>query len=127
MNTALNLNFAMDKPPVGEENDTKWKYANNGDNDVTGRIEVIISFSVFGGVGVKGVMGAGATGYVNLDFATVLGKGKATLATDDPHSFIDALYGLRIDYYLLYFSGSINLDCLRAPSGSGTATGSGIS
>ena len=113
VNTALNLNFAMDKPPVGEKNDTKWKYANNGDSDITGRIEVIISFSVFGGVGVKGVMGVGATGYINLDVATVLGKGKATPATDDPHSFIDALYGLRIDYYLLFFSGSINLDCLN--------------
>ena len=113
VNTALNINFNMNKPPKGEENDTKWKYANNGDSDVTGRIEVIISFSIFGGVGVKGVMGVGATGYVNLDIATVLGKGKATLATDDPHSFIDALYGLRIDYYLLFFSGSINLDCLK--------------
>ena len=113
VNTALNINFAMDKPPVGEKNDTKWKYANNGDTDITGRIEVIVSFSVFGGVGVKGVMGVGATGYINLDIATVLGKGKATPATDDPHSFIDALYGLRIDYYLLFFSGSIKLDCLN--------------
>ncbi len=113
INTGLNLSFAMDKPPVGEAEDAKWKYANNGDSDLTGRIEVIVSFSVFGGVGVKGVMGVGATGYVNLDIATVLGKGKATLATDDPHSFIDALYGLRIDYYLLFYSGSVNLDCLN--------------
>ena len=39
MNTALNVSFAMDKPPVGEESDLKWKYANNGESDWSGRIE----------------------------------------------------------------------------------------
>lgn len=39
MNTALNVSFAMDKPPVGEESDPKWKYANNGESDWSGRIE----------------------------------------------------------------------------------------
>ena len=113
INSSLNVNFEMDKPPVGEENDTKWKYADNGDTDLTARIEFIVSFSVFGGVGVKGVLGAGATGYVNLDIATVLGKGRASLISADPHSIIDVLYGLRIEYYLLFYSGTINLDCLH--------------
>ena len=113
VNAGLNLTVAVDDPPAGEENDPKWKYANNGDNDLTGKIDVVLGLSVFGGVGIKGVLGACATGYVNFDFATVLGKGKATLLTDDPHSFIDCLYGLRFDYYLLFFHGSINLDCLK--------------
>ena len=113
INSSLNVNFEMDKPPVGEENDTKWKYASNGDSDLTARIEFIVSFSVFGGIGVKGVLGAGATGYANLDIATVLGKGKASIFTADPHSFIDVLYGLRINYYLLFYSGTINLECLN--------------
>ncbi|MBR4232024.1 MAG: S-layer homology domain-containing protein [Oscillospiraceae bacterium] len=112
INTSLNISFNMDKPPVGEASSTKWKYANNGDTDASGRIEVILSFSVFGGVGVKGVLGAGATGYVNMDIATVMGKGYGS-TLGDPHSFIDLLYGLRIDYYLLFFSGSIKLDCLN--------------
>ena len=113
VNAGLNVNFATDKPPAGEENDAKWKYANNGDTDLTARIEFIVSFSVFGGVGVKGIMGVGATGYANMDIATVLGKGNASMLTADPHSFIDVLYGLRFDYYLLFYSGSIKLDCLN--------------
>ncbi|MBQ9046142.1 MAG: S-layer homology domain-containing protein [Oscillospiraceae bacterium] len=110
--TTLNVSFNMDKPPVGEAKDTKWKYANNGSDDLSGRIEVIVSFSVFGGVGVKGVLGACATGYANMDIATVLGKGSASLV-ENPHTFIDVLYGMRIEYYLLFYTGEINLDCLQ--------------
>ncbi len=113
IDTALNITFSTDKPPIAEADDVKWKYANNGDTDVNARIEVVVSFSVFGGVGVKGVLGASATGYANLDIAAVLGGESAGVFSDDPHSFIDALYGLRFDYYLLFFSGSINIDCLQ--------------
>ena len=110
--TTLNVSFGMDKPPVGEASDVKWKYANNGSDDWSGRIEVILSFSVFGGVGVKGVLGACAIGYANMDIATVLGKGSASLV-ENPHTFIDILYGMRIEYYLLVYTGQINLECLQ--------------
>ena len=110
--TTLNVSFGMDKPPVGEASDVKWKYANNGSDDWSGRIEVILSFSVFGGVGVKGVLGACAIGYANMDIATVLGKGSASMV-ENPHTFIDILYGMRIEYYLLVYTGQINLDCLQ--------------
>ena len=120
--TTLNVSFSMDKPPAGEASDTKWKYANNGSDDWSGRIEVILSFSVFGGVGVKGVLGACAIGYANMDIATVLGKGSASLV-ENPHTFIDILYGMRIEYYLLVYTGQINLNASRTPSGSTTATG----
>ena len=113
INTALNICFKTDKPPVGQAKDVKWRYANNGETDVSARIEVLVSFSVFGGVGVKGVLGASATGYANLDIAAVLGGGSDGVFSDDPHSFIDALWGLRFDYYLLFFSGTINIDCLN--------------
>ncbi|MBO4831584.1 MAG: S-layer homology domain-containing protein [Oscillospiraceae bacterium] len=113
INTALNICFETDKPPAGQESDTKWRYANNGETDVSARIEVIVSFAVFGGVGVKGVLGASATGYANLDIAAVLGGGGDGVFSDDPHSFIDALWGLRFDYYLLFFSGTINIESLN--------------
>ena len=110
--TTLNVSFGMDKPPSSEAKDVKWKYANNGSDDWSGRIEVILSFSVFGGVGVKGVLGACAIGYANMDIAAVLGKGSASMV-ENPHSFIDVLYGMRIEYYLLVYTGQINLDCLQ--------------
>ena len=113
VNTSLSVNFCMDTPPKGREKDYNWKYATDDGVDVNARIEVVINFGVFGGVGVKGVLGAAAVGYVNFDIATLLGKGKASLLDRDPHSFIDVLYGLRIDYYLLFFSGSIKFDCLN--------------
>ena len=113
INTALNICFETDKPPAGQGSDTKWRYANNGETDVSARIEVIVSFAVFGGVGVKGVLGASATGYANLDIAAVLGGGSDGVFSDDPHSFIDALWGLRFDYYLLFFSGTINIESLN--------------
>lgn len=112
INTSLSVSFAMDKPPAGEGGDPKWSYANNGGDDWSGRIECILSFSVFGGVGVKGVLGACAIGFANMDIATVLGKGSASMV-QDPHSFIDVLYGLRIEYYLLLYTGQINLDCAQ--------------
>ena len=113
VNTALNIQFAMDKPPAGEENDTKWNYASAGDTDLQSRIEVIVDLSVFGGIGVKGILGINATGYATLDIATILGKGKGSIFTAEPHSLVDLLFGLRFDYYLLFFSGTIKLDCLN--------------
>ncbi len=111
--TSISVNFCMEEPPEGEAGDPKWKYAANDGYDVSARIEVLAGFSVFGGVGVKGVLGASATGYVDFDIATVLAKGEANAFTSDPHSFIDVLYGLRIEYYLLFYSGTIKLDCLN--------------
>ena len=111
INTAINVNFNIDQPPIGEENDPKWTYASAGDTDFSARIEVLVGFSVFGGVGVKGVLGAGATGYVNMDIAAVLAKGKASPFTEDPHCFIDVLYGLTLNYYLLIYSGNIVIEC----------------
>ena len=100
INTALNVNFGLDKPPTGHEQDKEWKYSTDDGWDVNARIEIIVGFSVFGGVGVKGALGACATGYVDFDIATVIGKGRAEFGK--PHSFIDVLYGLRIEYYLLF-------------------------
>ncbi len=111
LNTTLAVDFAMDKPPEGHVSEAKWKYATKDGWDVNGRIEIVIGCSVFGGVGVKGVLGASATGYVDFDIATVIGKGGR--AFGDPHSFIDVLYGLRFEYYLLFYSGTINMDCLK--------------
>ena len=111
VNLSLSVNFALDDPPEGEEAAYKWKYAANDGWDINARIEIVISFSAFTGVGVRGVMGAGATGFVNFDIATLLGKGKATLADRDPHSFIDVLYGVRVDIYLLFLSYQIKIEC----------------
>ena len=111
INTALNVNFGMDQPPTGHDQDKEWKYSTDDGTDVNARIEIIIGFSVFGGVGVKGVLGAGATGYVDFDIAAVIGKGRTEFGK--PHSFIDVLYGLKIEYYLLFYSGTITLDCLN--------------
>ena len=109
--TALNVNFGMDRPPTGHDQDREWKYSTDDGTDVNARIEVIIGFSVFGGVGVKGVLGACATGYVDFDIATVIGKGRTEFGK--PHSFIDVLYGLKIEYYILFYSGTVSLDCLN--------------
>ncbi|MBQ6539596.1 MAG: hypothetical protein IJL71_01035, partial [Oscillospiraceae bacterium] len=111
INTAVNVNFGMDQPPTGHDQDKEWRYSTDDGVDVNSRIEIIVGLSVFGGVGVKGVLGASATGYVDFDIATVIGKGRDEFG--DPHSFIDVLYGLRIEYYLLFYSGTINLDCLN--------------
>ncbi len=113
INTQLAINFAMKTPPTGHDQDKEWKYAAGDGTDVSARIEVITGFSVFGGVGVKGVLGGAAVGYVDFDIATVLAKGEANAFTDPPHSFIDILYGLRFEYYLLFYSGVINMDCAK--------------
>ena len=113
VNTALSLNFGLKEPPEGEGAMEKWKYAAGGGVDVNSRIEVVANFSVYGGVGVKGVLGAAAVGYFTVDVATVLGKGTGSVFTAEPHSLIDLLYGLRIDYYLLFIRGSIKLSCLN--------------
>ncbi|MBR3349460.1 MAG: hypothetical protein IKG55_05215, partial [Solobacterium sp.] len=113
INTSLNINFGVNQPPVAEASDVKWAYAAGGSEEVSARIETLVSFSVFGGVGIKGVLGASATGYVNFDIATVLGKGKGNIFTDEPHSFIDVLYGLKFHYYLLFFTGQITLECVN--------------
>ncbi len=111
--TTLALNFLMDRAPTGHDQDAEWKYTTDDGFDVNARIEVLTGFSVFGGVGVKGTLGAAAVGYVDFDIATVLDKGQAHLLTKDPHSFIDVLYGLRIEYYLLFYSGTIKIDALQ--------------
>ena len=113
INTQIALSFAMKTPPTGHDQDKEWKYAAGGGTDASARIEVITGFSVFGGVGVKGVLGGAAVGYVDFDIATVLAKGEANAFTDPPHSFIDLLYGLRFEYYLLFYSGVITMDCAQ--------------
>ncbi|MCR5010009.1 MAG: hypothetical protein K6A91_03625 [Clostridia bacterium] len=113
INTTLAVNFLMDRAPTGHDQDAAWKYTTDDGWDINARIEVIAGFSVFGGVGVKGALGAAAVGYVDFDIATVLDKGQAHLLTKDPHSFIDVLYGLRIEYYLLFYSGTIKIDALQ--------------
>ena len=109
VSAALNINFAIDEPPMDQAKDYKWRYASGGDTDATARIEVILSFSIFGGIGVKGILGVCATGFANTDIATVLGKGKGSVFTAEPHSFIDFFYGFKIDWYLLFFSGTIKV------------------
>jgi hypothetical protein len=42
-----------------------------------------------------------------------MGKGKASILDPDPHSLIDVFYGMKINYYLLFFSGEIKFDCLN--------------
>ena len=111
VNTALNVSFGMDQPPTGHDQDKEWRYATDDGTDVNARIEIIVGCSVFGGVGVKGVLGVSATGYVDFDIATVIGKGKAEFG--QPHSFIDVLYGLKFHYYLLFYSGTITIDALN--------------
>ena len=108
VSTSVAVDFGMETPPSGSIHDAKWKYATKDGVDLSGRIEVIIGLSIFAGVGVKGVLGAGASGFVDFDIATVIGKGER--AFGDPHSFIDVLYALRIEYYLLFFSGSIKIN-----------------
>ena len=58
-------------------------------------------------------MGANANGYFTVDVAAVLGKGPANIFTADPHQFVDLFWGLRINYYLLFFSGQIKLECVN--------------
>ena len=111
INTQLCVNFGMDRPPTGHDKDKEWSYSTDDGTDVNGRIEVIAGFSIFGGIGVKGVLGVSAVGYCDFDLATVIGKGRAEFG--QPHSFIDVLYGLKFDYYLLFYSGTIKLDALN--------------
>lgn len=113
INTSMSFSFNMDTPPDGEIDSATWKYASDGDTDITARVDVLVGFSVFGGVGVKGVLGASAVGYANMDIAVLMGKGKGSVFTAEPHSLIDLLYGLRFDYYILFFNGSIKLDSLN--------------
>ena len=112
-NVTLKVNVFLDQAPTGHEKDAAWKYSSDDGWDVNSRIEVITGFSVFGGVGVKGAFGAAAVGYADFDIAAVLGKGQASTFTDPPHSFIDFLYGLKIEYYLLFYSGTIKIDSLN--------------
>ncbi len=64
--------------------------------------------------GIKGVLGANATGYITGVMSAVLGKGPANIFTADPHTFGDLFWGMVINYYLLFFSGQIKLDCLNS-------------
>ena len=113
INIAVSVNFALDEPPAGEGSMYKWKYAADDGWDTNLRIDFLVDLSLFGGIGVKGVLGASGTGYVNFDFGTLMGKGKPTIIDPDPHSLIDVFYGLKINYYLLFFSGEIKFDCLN--------------
>ena len=113
INMQVAVSFAMKEPPTGHDKDKEWKYAAGNGTDVSARIEVLTGLSIFLGVGVKGVLGASAVGYVDFDIATVLAKGEANMFTDPPHSFIDILYGLRFEYYLLFYSGVVTIDSLQ--------------
>ena len=113
INAQLSVSFAMKEPPTGHDQDKEWKYAAGNGTDVSARIEVVTGFSVFAGAGVKGVLGGAVVGYADFDIATVLAKGEANAFTDPPHSFIDFLYGLRFEYYLLFYSGVVNIDALQ--------------
>ena len=113
INVAISVNFALDEPPAGEGSMYKWKYAASDGWDTNLRIDFLIDLSLFGGIGVKGVLGAAAEGYLNFDFGTLMGKGKASILDPDPHSLIDVFYGMKINYYLLFFSGEIKFDCLN--------------
>ena len=109
----ISVNLFTETPPAGQEYDHKYKYTSNDGWDLNSRIEAIGNLNVFGGIGVKGVLGANATGYFTVDVATVLGEGPASIFTADPHSFVDLLYGMIINYYLLFFSGQLKFDCLQ--------------
>lgn len=108
---ALSFNIFTETPPDGEAYAKKWKYTDNGSYDVNNRIEAIGNLDVFGGVGIKGVLGANANGYFTVDVAAVLGQGPANVFTADPHTFVDLLWGLKINWYLLFLSGQIKLQC----------------
>ena len=110
---ALAVNLFTETPPTQEKYDKKWKYTSDDGWDLNNRIDALGNLEIFGGVGIKGVLGANATGYFSVDVAAVLGEGPATIFTADPHSFIDLFWGMVINYYLLFFSGQIRLQCLN--------------
>ena len=110
----LSVNLFTDEPPYSEAKDKKWKYTSNDGWDLQSRIDAIANLDVFVGVGIKGVLGANATGYITAAMSAVLGKGPANIFTADPHTFADLFWGMTINYYLLFFSGQIKLDCLNA-------------
>lgn len=110
----ISVNAFTDEPPYSERYDKKWKYTSNGGWDLQSRIDALANLDIFVGVGIKGVLGANATGYITGVMSAVLGKGPANIFTADPHTFGDLFWGMVINYYLLFFSGQIKLDCLNS-------------
>ena len=114
VNTLICANFDMGEGYFGPDLWNIDLHAMNGDLSSQGRLDLIISFSLFGGIGVKGALGADATGYATFDGAAVLNK-KGLTAEDSkpPHYLVDAMFGVKFNYYFLFFSGSVSLDCLK--------------
>lgn len=113
---SLSVNFDVTEGEKKQENRTVIDFHYWDSNpDMTGRLDLVLTFSLFGGLGVRGALGADATGYINADFATVLSsKWDENGKPKTPHAFIDVFYGLKFNYYLLMFSGTVTIDCLQS-------------
>ena len=111
LKTCLNINFDW------TESQTEKHYFHYWDSypDMSNRLDLVFSFSIFGGVGVRGALGVDATGYGIADFAAIL---KSQLYDENgnkmmPHFLLDGFFGITFNYYLLFLSGQWKNDTLQ--------------